>query len=205
MDNHENAPQIVQPAPGLAEMPATEPSSIKVFGILHLVFGGFGVLMLLASSAQLIFRKAMVNASSQGDDALTEFQNQFAESSQTATAISLLASLIVTIFILRAGLLLVQRKKNAVKASVLYSYISLGAKIIAILLALLVTMPALNTTLETLGGDTNPQMKALAQTMKITLTTSAILGPVVMCLYPILSLVLLKKKAVGEYLAQHGK
>ena len=184
-----------------------EPGSIKVFGILHIVFGGIGVFSFLASVVQLLAKDTISKFSAGGDEATEQLKKVVTDASMPAAYVGMALSLIVTILILRAGIQLVKKKKTSVKASIVYSYASISAKVIALILALTVTLPAINSALDGLKsvGNSTPEMDIMITTMKLTMTVVAIISPLVMLVYPILSFVLLKRKVVVDYLAQHGK
>ncbi|WP_411846539.1 hypothetical protein AAFN60_02695 [Roseibacillus persicicus] len=202
MDNPYESPQ-----PELGGVSVIEPAPIKVFGILHLVFGGIGIFGVLMSGGQLLFREAMMKASSAGDPAMAEIQRRLYESTFMTTIIGLAITLVVTVMIMRAGLKLVKKKRDAVSASTLYSYVSIGAKILTIILTMTMTLPAMNAVLDELAskGPGSSQAATMLSTMKVTMALSGIGTPLLMSIYPVLCLVLLKKKPVQSYLEQYGK
>lgn len=188
-------------------MPLVEPASIKVFGILHLVFGGIGIFGFLAAGAQLAFKDAIMKASAAGDPEMFEMQKQINDATFAPTMIGLVIGLVVTVMIMRAGLKLVKKTKDAVAASTLYSYVSIAAKILAIILAVTMTLPAVNEVFDKMAasGASSPAFAAMNTTMKTTMAISGIGTPMLMSIYPILSLVMLRKKPILDFLAQYGK
>ncbi|MGJ8725061.1 MAG: hypothetical protein ACSHYB_10930 [Roseibacillus sp.] len=197
-----------QPPPS-GGVPVLEPKSIKVFGILHIVFGCIGALQLLMGVANLLFGDAFLKLQSGGDEQVLEMQRGMAEEMKVATLVALVLMAVVTFFILRAGVKLLKSKKDAVKASSVYSFASIGAKVVSLILAVTYTIPALNryfdNLTEQMGGAGSSQLEAMMQMMKMTTSVTGVISPILMCIYPLLSLFLLKKKNVGEYLEQFGK
>lgn len=189
------------------EIPLVEPSAIKVFGVLHLVFGILGIFGVLISGAQLFFKNAIMEATSSGDDEVLELQRRISDSTQLSTWLTVVISILVTVMILRAGIQLLRKKKKAVQASTVYSYVSIGSKILAVVIALVVTLPAVNGVIEEMGSSSAPssQLSVTLSTMKLTMAITSIASPLLMCFYPALSLVLLRKKSISDYLGQYGK
>lgn len=206
MSDPYSAPQsIPQPNAGL---PAVEPGSIKVFGILHIVFGCIGAFGFLASLAQYLFKDALMKLSAGGDPEMFELQKNLNEVSFIPSMVSLATGLVVTVLILRAGTKLLKKKRDAVKASALYSYASIGAKVLTMVLALVVTLPALNELFDQMAansGGASASMTSMISTMKTTMAISSVASPILLCIYPVLSLVMLKKKKIADYLSEYGK
>lgn len=195
----------------MGHAPALQPQSIKVFGVLHLVFGGIGVFGLLYAVAQLAMPEFFIQMAAAGDENIVDFQRNLHDKLLIPSIISVVISAILSGLILRAGFLLVKTKKGADKASHLYSWASIGGKAIAVVLALMFTIPATAELVDLMMADLastgtpDPIMKQTMEIMKGSMAVMGILSPVLMCIYPVLSLVLLKKKTVADFLAEHGK
>lgn len=213
MDKMREMSEMMNQPPPAVEAPVLEPKSIKVFGVLHLVFGVIGVLGVVWGIINLIFGDALLKLQSGGSDEIYEMQKGMMKELQMPTMVALLFSLVVTVLILRAGFKLLKSKKDAVKAAAAYSYASIGAKVIGIILAVTYTIPAVNRHFDnitaqisnTAGGSGAAPMQSMMEMTKMMTSVSGVLSPILMCIYPILSLVLLKKKAVSDYLVQFGK
>lgn len=199
-----------QPA-SMGHAPALQPQSIKVFGVLHLVFGGIGLFFLLYAIAQLAIPDVFIQMSAAGDENMVKFQEDLQEKLFLPSLISVAISAVLSVLILRAGLMLVKAKKGADKASHLYAWASIAGKAVALVLALLFTIPATSELVDVMiagqaaEGTPDPILQQTMGITKVMMSITGVLSPVVMCLYPILSLVLLKKKAVADYLAGYGK
>ena len=197
------------PSPGV---PILEPKAIKVLGILHIVFGCWGALQVLMGVVSLMFNDVFLKLQSGGNEDMEAIQKQMAAEMRIPTVVALIISLVITVLILRAGIKLVRIKKDAVKASTIYSYASITGKIFGLILAVTYTIPIMNRQFEGMAeqmggaaGAGGAQLEQMMEMMKTTASVTGVISPLVMCVYPILSLVLLKKKNVSEFLAQHGK
>lgn len=199
-----------QPSP-MGHAPALQPQSIKVFGVLHLVFGGIGLFLLLYAIAQLAMPDVFIQMSAAGDENMVKFQEDLQQRLFIPSLISVAISAVLSVLIIRAGLMLVKAKKGADKASHLYAWASIAGKAVALVLALLFTIPATTELVDvmiagqTTGGVPDPILQQTMGITKVMMSVSGVLSPIVMCLYPVLSLVLLKKTAVADFLAEHGK
>lgn len=211
MNEPYTAPAL-QPAPGAP--PILEPKAIKIFGVLHLVLGGIGVLGLLWGVAQIFVGDALLKLQSSGDEEVYEIQKGMQDELQVPTMVGLVVSLVVTTLIIRAGLKLVRNRKDAVQASSLYSYASIGGKVISLILTVTYTIPVLNRYFDELtekmvaaggAGSGASSAESIMNMTKSLTSVSGIVMPVLMCLYPVLALVFLKKKSVKDYLAEYGK
>ena len=105
-------------------------------------------------------------------------QKAMAEEMRIATVVVFgILSLIVTVLILRAGVKLVKSKKDAVKASTIYSFASIGAKIMALILAVTYTIPiAMNRHFDeswpNRRGAGGPQLESIMEMMKMMTSVS---------------------------------
>ena len=186
------APTPAQPESG---MPILEPKAIKVFGVLHLVFGIVGVLGIIWGIANFFLGDMMAKLSAAGDEQMFEMQKGMQEELKVPTIIALILSVVVTTLILIAAAKLLKNKKDAVKASAAYTFASVAAKVIGLILAFTYTIPALNRYFDELTAEisSGPGGSAAASMMEFTKMTTAATGvvsPLLMSIYPILSLVL---------------
>ena len=207
MDNSYTPPST-QPAAGI--VPVLEPKAIKIFGILHVIFGIFGAFAFLSSAVQLLMGDVLIKLQSGGDEDLFQLQKGMQDQLRSTTIITLVLSLVVTILILRAGIQLLRKKRTAAKASTMYSLVAIGVNVIALVLTLIYTIPALNGYFDDFvekvgGGVSNPQLESIMGWVKTIIGIGGVILPFLYSIYPVLSLVVLKKKNVTDFLDQNGK
>jgi len=97
-----------------------QPKSIKVFGILHLVFGGLGILYSFFNTVSLFFQKKIASLQGTGlppEEAkdMQEAYLKLHEKLFPVTLLSHLLGLILAILLIIAGLALVKLKANALQ------------------------------------------------------------------------------------------
>ena len=215
MDNPYIAPaQQVQPPPNMAMI---EPSAIKTFGVLHVIFGVLGVLsavfgLVFVVSVGPIFdflAQSLGDVEGGGEETanLMSLTGEMYKSMRPYYLISSLVSGIVVVFLLRAGVFLLKRKKGAEKASSLWAMIAIAVAIISLPVSLFYVIPhqndfqnQINESLG-MGGTTG----ATGGTFEVIGTIiGVVIGFVVSVIYPSLALYFLKRKKVTDYLAVHG-
>lgn len=171
---------LPQPPP-LQGPPAEEPKRIRVFGILHIVFGALGLLYTLLSvvtliglpfvlewAAEMIREEAgsaagaasgssppgAVQAAEEVTLVFDAMRTLFAELA-VASWVQVVTSFIVSILILIAGIALVKKRQDSVSKSNRYVWCSIGAKVINLILFFAIGMEAnrkYQETIKDLGG-----------------------------------------------------
>ena len=183
-----------------AAFPNFEPKRVKVFGVMHIVFGGLGFGQVLGNLAMTPFQKQIMSFSSMGSpDEVMEAQLVMMEKLKPFTWISIVITLILASLIMRAGLRLVKKKPGALPASNLYAWCSIGAKAILLILFFVMVQPIYNEMFESMFDDTTPGADEALLVMRIATSVGGILGPLVTMVYPILALTMLNKKIVKDY------
>ncbi len=191
------------------EFPNPEPKRIKVFGVMHIVFGALGFLHVLWGLVSVVFpgiQESMMTLSSAGaPEGMYELQMDLVKKLAPYTWISLLLIVVVAGLMMRAGIGLVKQKRGAVGASNLYAWVSLATKLVMLLLFFAVVQPAYDALFEGMIDSTAPQAKAMLGMMRILTAATGVLGPVLMSIYPILALVMLNKPVVKNYFSGLGR
>ena len=183
------------------------PSRIKTFGIIHLVLAGLGIGGLLMSLLGFVIKEigAGVNAENVQGDA----QQALQDVSMPLTIAENVFSIILIIFLIVAGFMLLLRKKISVKCSAVYSFTSIGMKLILLLMGIFMAKDISQAATEMLTSQaTGPGMEglqALGGLMSSIAYLSLIFGPLITLTYPILCLCMLANKDVKSYLAKWGK
>jgi hypothetical protein len=194
-------PPLPQGPPSFPGMHVTPPA-VKVFGILHLVFAGLGVVgalwaLFIAVVGNPFLKMAGANPQlGEQMEAQIAMQARINPASITSSALSLL----VAIPMIVAGVLLLKERKNALKWSNAYAWSSLGSKTINLVLAVTIVVPAMQ---EMTRGilKTAPMPGAASDVMSMAMAGGAIGGVLVSCVYPILTLVILNRPATKEWFA----
>lgn len=205
--------------------PVLEPKSIKIFGIIHIVFGGLGLLMLLFSIVTLIGipfllswgTETLAKEANPGDPG-TEAVLKMLEAMKTLLAdltipnwVQVITSIVVAFLILLAGIALVKKRKGALAKSNRYVWCSIGAKVINLALFFAIGMAANNKYQEAVAGLSGATTGArgpggldMTQLQSMISSGGAVLTIALSLIYPILTYVMLNKANVKEYLACQG-
>jgi hypothetical protein len=206
--------QAPSQAPVMPPEPVVPPGALKVFGIMHIVFGALGLIgAVFTLISQLASRKILeAVGASMGEDEGAEFiqlVTDFSKRLNTVTYFDFAARLVLSVLILIAGIALVKMAKGAVQKSNLYAWLSIGLKGLMVILAVVLVGPAtaefyeeMNKIQSAAGTAAPAGMLAMQKTMGVAMQ---VVSPIIAMIYPILALVLLNRPAVKEYLAQHGK
>ncbi len=174
-----------------------EPPAVKVFGILHLVFAGLGLL----GAVWGLFIEVVGNPFlkfSPPDQMDAQIAMQAKIGSMTIT--SSILSLLVAIPMIIAGIQLLKKRRNGLKWSNTYAWSSLGAKLINLVLALTIMIPAMQEMTQGMLANSKAP-SAMSGIMSGFMAVGTIGGVVVSCIYPILALALLNRPATKAWFA----
>ena len=197
---------LPQPPP-MGAPPIFEPKRIKIFGIIHIVFGGMGLLRSVFGVIMMFFQEWFTRLTSEAQgqsEELVELQIQMQRDLAPFSWISLGVGIVVSILVLRAGLALVRRRKTALKSSNTYVWASIFAKALGFVLFFVVVGPILNQTFEGLIDPSISGATTVINTMKITTMVAGVVIPLVAAIYPVMTLIMLNKPDVKEFLNQQG-
>ena len=220
MNDPYTSPQSVpQPESGI---PVIEPRAIKVFGILHLVFGSMGVFFGLIGlvfsfliepffnwMAELMASEELLSEpGASGDVDLAAMMNAMGEmyaSQQGYYIVSSLFGLVVAALMLRAGFGLVKRKAAAVKWSNLCSWAAIVMAVLSLPATLLYTLPAQKEMEEKLNESMGLPSAGEAEQIEMILSVIvSVFGVVAALIYPVLALVFLKRDKVTAFMQRLG-
>lgn len=171
------------------------PQTVKVFGILHLVFGGLGAAGAIWALWISFFGNPIIKL--MGNTPQAQMQIALQEKMQGVTIVSTLIMLVVTFLILYAGMALLKNRRNAVTWSNRYAVASIIQKMINIVLGLIYTVPL---TKEMMAGAGAPPGLATGF-METIAIASTIGGGLISCVYPALALILLNRPVVKSWFA----
>ena len=184
-------------------MPLTgwmEPPAVKAFGVIHLVFAGFGCLMGVWGLVAPFISDKFVRAGTPGYQAQISYQHEM----RWATWMNTSFTLIVTALLVIAGLKLVRSQPDGVKWSNRYAWTSIITKLLSLVITVSWILPAtqrmMGETMKSTGLH-GKQEETMMTVMKGFMAAGTIAGPLVMCIYPGLALYLLSRPAVKEWRA----
>jgi len=185
--------------PALPQGPT--PQAVKVFGILHLVFAGFGVVFGLWGLVSMKFM-SMVQGAAPSDPTIV-VQRKYMEDLWPVTAMSSIFYLGLAALLLVSGLKLVRSKPDGIMWSNRYSWTSITTKIISLVVAILYVLPLTNRMTGEIFTNTRgmPAGSAHMMTgvMKSVNSVATVVGPVLSCIYPLLALYFLSRPAVKAW------
>lgn len=190
------------------------PPVVKVFGILHLVFAGLGVISAVWGFFILIVGNPFMRFAQAGSHMGAKLEAQMSAQMEAQLAmqekirpISITASilsLLVAIPMIMAGIKLLKKRNDGLKWSNGYAISSLGAKFINLVLSITILIPAMKEmTRGVMAGSHAPGI--MEEVMAGAMAGGAIGGILVPCLYPVLTLVLLNRAAPKAWFASLAK
>ena len=183
--------------------PGPPPQSVKVFGILHLVFAGFGFVFGVWGLVSIKFME-MFQAGQAGDPIMIA-QRKYMEALWPVTVMQGIFSIGLAALLLVAGLKLVRSIQDGVMWSNRYSWTSIGAKMIALVVTVIYVLPLSNRMMGEVFSKTKGMPAGTAATMtgimKSMNSVVSVATPVVSCIYPLLALYFLSRPAVKDWVA----
>lgn len=189
---------------GPPQMPGPDvpPPAVKVFGILHLVFAGLGVISSIWALFIAVVGNPFLKISGLNQQMDEQMRAQIAmqEKINPVSITSSILALFVAVPMVVAGVLLLKERKQALKWSNAYACSSLGAKTVNLVLTVTILVPAMQEMMRGIMKST-PMPGQASDVMSLTMAGSAIGGVLVSCIYPILTLVILNRPATKEWFA----
>jgi hypothetical protein len=200
----------------------TRPGRIKAFGIMHMVFGGLTVLMVVLGFALKplmmgMYRGIAENAATEEERVQAEMQLKLQEDLAGYNLGSYAVLLVLAIILVVAGLQLLQSKRRGQSLSILWSWLALAGTGVWFAISMVVILPkmteimgpAMEQAFDGSGSTlSEAEMKQAADTTNSVITVVFVIAMVISALlsavYPLISLVMLRKKEVGEWMAQNG-
>jgi len=182
-----------------------DPPVVKVLAIMHLVFAGIGIMSavwaLLIAIVGNPFLKMMPHNPQM--DAHLQTQMEMQQRIQPMSLTSGVLSLIVAVPMIIAGIRMLKKKRDGLKWSNRYAFISLGAKAVNLILTFTILLPAMRAM--SAGMMPNSSMPGGMEDMMSGFMIGGTIGGVLLsCLYPILTLVLLNRPQVKEWFARQA-
>lgn len=175
-----------------------QPQTVKIFGIMHLVLGAFGVLATIGAIL-VIFGINPILALIPKNPATTAQMEQQASMQAEMMPMSIVTTLLsiaTTVFIIMAGILMLKRRRSGLKWSNRYGWTSLFGKLVNTGVMMIYTFPMMKEMTPSPAGGS-----AIAGSMQAVMIGSMVFGIVITCVYPILTLVLLNRPKTKEWFA----
>jgi hypothetical protein len=195
-----------QPPAALTPPPVPPPSAVKVFGILHLVLAGLGVIVGLWGFLSTKFN-SMIQGMTPNDPTMV-VQRKYMEELWPVTVMGSIFSFGLAALLLVSGLKLVRQQPDGVMWSNRYAWTSITTKIIWLVVSVAYVLPLSNRMMGEIVGNMHgmPAGSASLMTkiMKSMQAISTVAGPIISCLYPALALYFLSRPAVKAW-ANRGR
>jgi hypothetical protein len=175
-----------------------QPQTVKVFGIMHVIFAAYGLLMTVWTVFVLAvgnpFENLLPNTPQM--EAQAKAQAAMEESMMPMTVISTILTVIVAAIMLKAGILLLKKRRASLAWSNRYAWSSLASKVVNIVMTFIYTVPAMKQMAAVTAGGVMPVGQ-----MEMIMIGTMLVTFVVMSSYPILTLILLNRPKTKEWLA----
>lgn len=177
------------------------PTAVKVFGILHLVLAGLGVIFALMGLFSAQFQ-SMIHSMTPDDPSIV-VQRRYQEDLWPVTVMNSMFNLGIAALLLVAGLKLVQAKADGIMWSNRYAWTSIVTKLISLVVIVAYVLPLTNRLMGEIVGNTRGMPAGSANfmtgTMKHVTTIITIATPILACIYPALALFFLNRPAVKAW------
>ncbi len=182
------------------------PPVVKVMGILHLVFAGFGLIaavwglfIAVVGNPFLKLMPATPQMSAQLEAQLA-MQEKIKPMTMTSSALSVLVAIPMII----AGIKMLRKHKDGLKWSNIYAVSSLSAKVVNLTLSVTILIPAMQEMTRGIIGKSHLP-GSVESIMSASMAGGAIIGVVFSCAYPLLTLILLNRTAPKAWFASITK
>ena len=188
-----------------SEQAVLEPKRIQVFAIMHIVFGGMGILNILGGMVMMPLQTKMIEqniakAGSEEERMVFELQKGIYDAMGSYSWINYLIAAAVAGLILTAGIMLLKRRAKGLKVSNTYAWCSIVAKLINLVLFFLVMKPAMDAIFSELLGELGRDAQTFVTIINVVVVLAVLLGGVLGMIYPFLSLKMLNKDMVRQHL-----
>ncbi|WAC21397.1 hypothetical protein OVA24_08355 [Luteolibacter sp. SL250] len=184
-------------------IPVHKPAILQVFGILHLLAAGYGLITGLWGIFMAVAGNPFINMVPPGP--ARDAQENMTRAIQPMMNINLGITAVLVVLVTIAGIKLLRAKKDAVKASNRYAIASLLGKIAGGVLVFIYMVPAQRQMMEDQLGQMGDLPAGMKTGMDAAMIGGAIGSILFTCLYPILTLILLNRRSVKGWLEQFGK
>lgn len=190
------------PAAGPPPVPDTsgiEPPAVKVFGIIHLVMAGYGILMGGFGLVVQVFGNPFISSKNPAYEAQMQFQEELIWVSVMSGVFALLLAGLLIV----SGLKLVRSNPDGVRWSNSYSWTSIATKLVSLIVGVIFVLPMTNRMMDRMVETKTHPGGATSTIIRFSTSLGTVGGPVVMCLYPGLALFFLSRPRVKAWRARN--
>lgn len=174
-----------------------QPQTVKVFGIMHVVFAAFGLLSSVWVVFDSVAGNSFINRGPQTPEMAAQAKAAAAmeQGMMPMTVISTVLTVIVGLLMLKAGILLLKKRRGGLLWSNRYAWSSLASKVVNVALTFIYVMPAANQMFASMPRGA----ASMPGGMEWIVIGSMLFGLVITAVYPILTLVLLNSPKTKEW------
>ncbi len=176
-----------------------QPQSVKIIGIFHVILAAYGLVTTAMGLYVAFVGNPFLSLMPKTPEmaAQAQLQADMQAKMMPSTIITLVLTIVITALLLTAGIKLLKKRKDGLKWSNRYAWTSLAGKALNLVLAFVFTIPMMKEMTAAMSHGAGSMPGAVGGVMVV----STVLGVIVMCAYPILSLVLLNRPNVKEWFA----
>jgi len=198
-----------QPPPGLPvnnpHLPIGIPRIVTVFGIMHLVFAGIGMVSAVSGLFMAFAGNPSMKMQGNAADAMVQAQQTMMDKVKTVEITGECLSILVGVVMIIAGIKLVKGRRDGLGWSNKYAYLSLLEKLAKLVIAFTVVIPATREMMRDMMNGSTSVPSGMNTFMEISLVGGVIGSILVAAIYPILTLVLLNRRGLREWFAERGR
>jgi|GEM_PF-1368717 len=195
----------LNPIPAMAAPQGPKPPVLTVFGVIHLVMAGIGVIMVIVTIGSVFMNSAIAGLQGTEVDQIVMLEAQQATLWPNLLSAAFVAILVFLLIV--AGIKLLRGRRNALRWSNSYAVTSIITKLISLVVTILVVVPATRRMMDSMipesgsSGGPEPMMMKL---MGTGITVATIASGLIACTYPLLVLFMLNRKAIKDWLSANG-
>jgi hypothetical protein len=177
-----------------------QPQQVKILGIFHVILAAYGILGSAFAVVVAVYGNPFLKLfpKTPAMAAQMQMQAEMQQKMMPATILSVVLTLIIATLMLIAGIKLLKKRRDALKWSNRYAWTSLAGKAANLVIAFAITIPVMREVQGSMASSA-PGMPPAA--MDTIVLVSTLFGVIVMCAYPILSLILLNRPKTKAWFA----
>jgi hypothetical protein len=195
----------LNPIPALPGQLGPKPPMLTVFGVIHLVMAGIGVIMVIVTIGSVFMNSAIADL--QGPEVDKQVMLEAQQATLWPNLLSAVFVAILVFLLIVAGIKLLRGRRDALRWSNSYAVTSIITKLISLVVTIIVVLPATRRMMESMipesGSSGGPETMMMKMMTTGTSAATVLMG-LIACTYPLLVLFLLNRKSIKDWLAAHG-